>query len=83
MMAGAVIVTLNQGKTWAELEYELGMVEPDLIFNDGIDYGCRAQLEALYGAQLRPMDAWTAAPEAEMVNRIDHEGLLMLMFTSG
>ena len=29
------------------------------------------------------MDAWTAAPEAEMVNRIDHEGLLMLMFTSG
>jgi len=83
MMAGAVIVTLNQGKTWAELEYELGMVEPDLIFNDGIDYGYRAQLEALYGAQLRPMDAWTTAPEAEMVNRIDHEGLLMLMFTSG
>ena len=66
-----------------ELEYELGMVEPDLIFNDGIDYGYRAQLEALYGARLRPMDAWTAAPEAEMVNRIDHEGLLMLMFTSG
>ena len=83
MMAGAVIVTLNQGKTWAELEYELGMVEPDLIFNDGIDYGYRAQLEALYGARLRPMDAWTAAPEAEMANRIDHEGLLMLMFTSG
>ena len=83
MMAGAVIVTLNQGKTWAELEYELGMVEPDLIFNDGIDYGYRAQLEALYGARLRPMDAWIAAPEAEMVNRIDHEGLLMLMFTSG
>ena len=83
MMAGAVIVTLNQGKTWAELEYELGMVEPDLIFNDGIDYGYRAQLEALYGARLRSMDAWTAAPEAEMVNRIDHEGLLMLMFTSG
>lgn len=83
LMAGAVIVTLNQGKTWAELEYELGMVEPDLIFNDGIDYGYRAQLEALYGARLRPMDAWTAAPEAEMVNRIDHEGLLMLMFTSG
>ena len=29
------------------------------------------------------MDAWIAAPEAERVNRIDHEGLLMLMFTSG
>ena len=83
MMAGAVVVTLNQGKTWAELEHELGMMEPDLIFNDGIDYGYRAQLEALYGARLRPMDAWIAAPAAEMVNRIDHEGLLMLMFTSG
>ena len=30
MMAGAVIVTLNQGKTWAELEYELGMVVPEV-----------------------------------------------------
>ena len=57
MMSGAVIVTLNQGKTWPELEYELDLVEPDLIFNDGIDYGCRAQLEAAYGEKLRPMDA--------------------------
>ena len=48
LMAGAVIVTLNQGKTWAELEYELGMVEPDLIFNDGIDYGYRAELEGFF-----------------------------------
>ena len=83
MMAGAVIVTLNQGKTWAELEYELGLVEPDLIFNDGIDYGYRTQLEEAYGAKLRPMDAWQGAPAAELANRIDHEALLMLMFTSG
>ena len=83
MMSGAVIVTLNQGKTWPELEYELDLVEPDLIFNDGIDYGYRAQLEAAYGEKLRPMDAWKGAAPAALENRIDHEGLLMLMFTSG
>ena len=83
MMSGAVIVTLNQGKTWPELEYELGLVEPDFIFNDGIDYGYRAQLEAAYGEKLRPMDAWKGAAQAALENRIDHEALLMLMFTSG
>ena len=83
MMSGAVIVTLNQGKTWPELEYELDLVEPDLIFNDGIDYGYRAQLEAAYGEKLRPMDAWKGAAPAALENRIDHEALLMLMFTSG
>ena len=83
MLAGAVLVTLNQGKTWAELEYELGQVEPDLILNDGIDYGCRGQLEAAYGAKLRPMDVWNGSAPAELVNRIDPNGLLMLMYTSG
>ena len=41
ILAGGVLVTLNQKKTWDELEYELGLVEPALILNDGIDYGCR------------------------------------------
>ena len=39
ILAGAVVVTINQKKTWPELEYELGLVEPSLIVNDGIDYG--------------------------------------------
>ena len=39
MLSGAVLVTLNYKKTWPELEYELGLVEPALIFEDGIDYG--------------------------------------------
>ena len=55
ILAGGVLVTLNQKKTWEELEYELGLVEPALILNDGIDYGCRAELEAAYGPKLRPM----------------------------
>ena len=49
ILAGGVLVTLNQKKTWEELEYELGLVEPALILNDGIDYGCRAELEATSG----------------------------------
>ena len=28
ILAGAVVVTINQKKTWPELEYELGLVEP-------------------------------------------------------
>ena len=58
ILAGGVLVTLNQKKTWDELEYELGLVEPALILNDGIDYGCRAELEAAYGPKLRPMDCY-------------------------
>ena len=83
MMAGAVIVTLNQGKTWAELEYELGLVEPALILNDGIDYGCRAELEAAYGPKLRPMDCYKDTAPGELTNCVGHDDLMMLMFTSG
>ena len=83
MMAGAVIVTLNQKKTWPELEYELGLSEPALIFTDGIDYGCAEELKAAYGDKLRPMNAYEGSAPAALENRIDPDGLLMLMFTSG
>ncbi len=83
MLSGAVLVTLNYKKTWAELEYELGLIEPALIFNDGIDYGYRAELEAAYGSLLRPMDAYKGSKPGELTNCIDPDGLLMLMFTSG
>ena len=33
ILAGGVVVTLNQKKTWPELEYEIGLVEPSLILN--------------------------------------------------
>ena len=36
--AGAVLVLLNQRKSWDELSYELGLVEPDAILTDGDDY---------------------------------------------
>ena len=83
ILAGGVLVTLNQKKTWEELEYELGLVEPALIRNDGIDYGCRAELEAAYGPKLRPMDCYKDTAPGELTNCVGHDDLMMLMFTSG
>ena len=83
ILAGGVLVTLNQKKTWEELEYELGLVEPALILNDGIDYGCRAELEAACGLKLRPMDCYEETAPGELTNCVGHDDLMMLMFTSG
>ena len=83
ILAGGVLVTLNQKKTWDELEYELGLVEPVLILNDGIDYGCRAELEAAYGPKLRTMDCYKETAPGELTNCVGHDDLMMLMFTSG
>ena len=84
ILAGGVVVTVNQKKTWPELEYELGLVEPALLFNDGIDYGCREQLEAAYGGRLRPMDAFQdSAPAQGLTNTRKPDDLMVLMFTSG
>ena len=83
ILAGGVLVTLNQKKTWEELEYELGLVEPALILNDGIDCGCRAELEAAYGPKLRPMDCYKETAPGELTNCVGHDDLMMLMFTSG
>ena len=83
ILAGAVVVTINQKKTWPELEYELGLVEPSLIVNDGIDYGCRPDIEAAYGDKLRPMDAFKDSAPAELVDCVGHDDLMVLMFTSG
>ena len=83
ILAGAVVVTINQKKTWPELEYELGLVEPSLIVNDGIDYGCRPDIEAAYGDKLRPMDAFKDSAPSELVDCVGHDDLIVLMFTSG
>ena len=84
ILAGGVVVTVNQKKTWPELEYELGLVEPALLCTAGIDYGCREQLEAAYGDRLRPMDAFRdCAPAQGLTNTRKPDDLMVLMFTSG
>ena len=83
MMAGGVIVPMNQRKSWEELHRELELVEPSAILTDGDDYGCNEEMQAAYGSLLRPMDAYKAYEPAELVNRIQPEELMVLMFTSG
>ena len=84
LLAGGVLVLLNQHKSWDELSYELGLVEPAAILTDGEDYGTRDQLQAAYGSILRPMDGFCACePERQLTNCIDHDALMILMFTSG
>ena len=52
IMAGCVLVPMNQRKSWAEMSHELELVEPAAILTDGEDYGNKAQLEAAYGLSL-------------------------------
>ena len=83
LMAGGVLVLLNQHKSWDELSYELELVEPAAILTDGEDYGCKAELEQAYGSILCPMDGYRTYEPAEIVRCIDHDALMVLMFTSG
>ena len=84
ILAGGVLVLLNQHKSWDELSYELGLVDPAAILTDGDDYGTKEQLQAAYGSILRPMDGFRAyEPVAEMPRCIGHNDLMVLMFTSG
>ena len=83
VLAGAVLVTMNQKKTWEELSWELELAEPALILNDGVDYGCREQLEAAYGERLRPMDVWKDTAPGGLEKKIDPNALMVMLFTSG
>ena len=83
VLAGAVLVTMNQKKTWDELSWELELAEPALILSDGVDYGCRDQLEAAYGERLRPMDVWKDTAPGGLEKKIDPNALMVMLFTSG
>ena len=81
--AGAVLVLLNQRKSWAEMSHELELVEPAAILTDGEDYGSKEQLEAAYGSLLHPMDDFRRYEPAAELHPIGHDDLMVLMFTSG
>ena len=83
IMAGCVLVPLNQHKSWAEMSHELELVEPVAILTDGVDYGNKEQLEAAYGSLLHPMDDFRSYEPVAELHPIDHEALMVLMFTSG
>ena len=83
IMAGCVLVPMNQRKSWAEMSHELELVEPAAILTDGEDYGNKAQLEAAYGSLLHPMDEFRRYEPAAELHPIGHDDLMVLMFTSG
>ena len=83
IMAGCVLVPMNQRKSWAEMSHELELVEPAVILTDGEDYGNKAQLEAAYGSLLHPMDDFRRYEPAAELHPIGHDDLMVLMFTSG
>ena len=83
IMAGCVLVPMNQRKSWAEMSHELELVEHAAILTDGEDYGNKAQLEAAYGSLLRPMDGFRSYEPAAALHPIGHDDLMVLMFTSG
>ena len=83
IMAGCVLVPMNQRKSWAEMSHELELVEPAAILTDGEDYGSKEQLEAAYGSLLHPMDEFRRYEPAAELHPIGHDDLMVLMFTSG
>ena len=83
IMAGCVLVPMNQRKSWEELSHELEMVEPAAILTDGEDYGNKEKLEAAYGSLLHPMDEFRSYEPAAELHPIGHDDLMVLMFTSG
>ena len=83
IMAGCVLVPMNQRKSWAEMSHELELVEPAAILTDGEDYGNKEQLEAAYGSLLHPMDEFRSYEPAAELHPIGHDDLMVLMFTSG
>lgn len=84
MAAGGVIAPLNQRSQWDELEYELGLLEPAAILDDGVDHGCRAELCTAYGAKLLPIDGYKGCVPAELnANTIDPDDTMAIIFTSG
>ncbi len=40
IMAGGVVVTMNQNKTWPSCTMSWAWWSPASILTDGIDYGC-------------------------------------------
>ena len=84
VIAGGVAVPLNMGKDWDEIRYELDLVEPVCVLQDGEYLEREPALAEAYGAKLEPMDAFTAFAPAQDVQEVDDlAALAFIMFTSG
>ena len=84
VLAGGVAVPLNIGKNWDEIQYELDLVEPVCVLQDGEYLQLEPALADAYSAKLEPMDAFTAFAPAQDVKEVeDLAAMAFIMFTSG
>ena len=84
VLAGGVAVPLNLGKDWDAIRYELDLVKPVCILQDGEYLEREPALADAYGDRLEPMDAFTAFEPAQDVQEAeDLAALAFIMFTSG
>ena len=84
VLAGGVAVPLNMGKNWDEIQYELDLVEPVCVLQDGEYLQREPALADAYSAKLEPMDAFTAFAPAQDVKEVeDLAAMAFIMFTSG
>lgn len=84
VIAGGVAVPLNMGKDWDEIRYELDLVEPVCVLQDGEYLEREPALADAYGDKLEPMNAFTAfAPAQDVAEVEDLAALAFIMFTSG
>ena len=83
-LEGGVAVPLNMGKNWDEIQYELDLVEPVCVLQDGEYLQWEPALADAYSAKLEPMDAFTAFAPAQDVKEVeDLAAMAFIMFTSG
>ncbi len=83
LLTDAVLVPLNQNKSWDELSSELSRVQPVAILWDGGAYPYAEQLKAEYGSKMYQIGCYTECEPAEISERADHDAVRMIMFTSG
>ena len=84
VLAGGVAVPLNMGKNWDEIQYELDLVEPVCVLQDGEYLQREPALADAYSAKLEPMDVFTAFAPAQDVKEVeDLAAMAFIMFTSG
>ena len=83
LLSGAVVVPLNLQKNWEEIQYEIDLVEPCAILEDGLFLERESRLKEFYGDKLLPITGYQNYEPAEASERADYEGLAAIMFTSG
>ena len=83
ILSGAVLVPLNLQKSWADIRYELDLVEAAAILHDGRYLEREPALGEAYRDRLLPIDGYKGGQPAAIRECRDRDALMAIMFTSG